>query len=76
MKFKKGDKVQCWGYGSASSHFHNGCLGKVEAIEEEFGCVPKKKPEACIGVIFDNLASLGTEFFHSKQLVLVKGKKK
>ncbi len=76
-KFKKGDRVQCWGYGSHSTHLHNGCLGFIEAIEEERGCIPTKKADKLIVVKLDNFIGDGFESFHHKQLVLVKtGKKK
>ncbi len=76
MNYKKGDKVVCWGYGSISSHYHNGCVATVECVEEEHGCVPKKKPEVIVGVVFKDFPSMGTEFFHPKQLSKLSSKKK
>lgn len=75
-KFKKGDKVQCWGYGSHSTHLHNGCLGVIEAIEDERGCIPTKKPDKLIMVKFDNFIGDGVEGFHPKQLTLITKSKK
>lgn len=76
MKFKKGDKVECWGYGSHSTHLHNGCIGTIEAIEEERGCVPTNNPDVLILVKFERKFGGGTESFHPKQVSKVKGKKK
>lgn len=69
VKYRKGGAVKAFGFGMLNTDFHNGCKGVMFAVEEVMSCkVPYKKFKV-IGVTSEDGS---TEFFHPKQLEIVK----
>ena len=69
IRFKKGRRVKAFGFGMNNTDFHNGCRGLMFDVAEVRSCSVPFKIVSVIGVLCDDGS---TEFFHPKQLEIVK----